>query len=270
MLNYDSIGGITGSFSVQTRRNSGRRGTIPAYIQVAAALRRRIELGDWRPTQQISTLEELEEEFKVARVTVRQAVDLLEREGLVTRQQGRGTFVNETVNDRRWLTLQTSWEGVIDPLRDSSLKFIKVSNPPALPRLNAGEGKLADEYVFLRSVQLKDDTPYGVVNVHLARRVFDRKRDEFRRHPALPILADMNLKISHARQSVVIGTADPEIADLLQLSLSAPTAEVRWVVRDASDIAIYVAEITYRADCVKMSIDYFDEAATPARRRKAA
>ena len=34
------------------------------------------------------------------------AVDLLEREGLVKRQQGRGTFVNDTVNDKRWLTLQ--------------------------------------------------------------------------------------------------------------------------------------------------------------------
>ena len=60
-----------------TIHSSDRRGKIPAYIQVAAALRRRIETGDWQPSEKIATLEELEEEFQVARVTVRQAVDLL-------------------------------------------------------------------------------------------------------------------------------------------------------------------------------------------------
>src|SRR5262245_11421524 len=121
--------------AMESLRNSGRRGKIPAYIQVAAALRRRIEVGDWQPSEKISTLEELEVEFQVARVTVRQAVDLLEREGLVTRQQGRGTFVSDTVNDKRWLTLQTSWESAVDSIRDAVPKFIEVRDPPLMPRL---------------------------------------------------------------------------------------------------------------------------------------
>jgi GntR family transcriptional regulator len=242
---------------MQTLRSSDRRGKIPAYIQVAAALRRRIEIGDWQPSEKISTLEELEEEFQVARVTVRQAVDLLEREGLVTRQQGRGTFVNETVNDKRWLTLETSWDAVIASIKDNVPKFIKVVKPPAFPRLR-DEGKLAPEYVYLRSVQLKDGVPYGVVNLHIAKPVFEREREKFLKHTALPIVAAMNLDIKRAHQTLVIGTADPEIADLLRVSLSAPTAEVRWVLQDSEGTAIYVADITYRADCVKMSIDFFE------------
>jgi len=253
-----------------TIHSSDRRGKIPAYIQVAAALRRRIETGDWQPSEKIATLEELEEEFQVARVTVRQAVDLLEREGLVTRQQGRGTFVNATVNDKRWLTLETSWDSVLASIKDNVPKFIKVDAPPAAPRLREGDGVLADKYVFLRSVQLKDNVPYAVANLHIAKAVFDRRREKFLKHTALPILAGMNLKIRHAHQTLVIGTADPEIAELLQVSLSAPTAEVRWVVRDDTDTAIYVADITYRADCVKMSIDFFENAAPAAIARKAA
>src|ERR1019366_1283471 len=104
---------------MQKLQRSDRRGQIPAYIQVAAALRRRIEIGDWQPSEKIATLEELEEEFKVARVTVRQAVDLLEREGLVTRHQGRGTFVSGTVTDKRWLTLETSWESAVASVRNN-------------------------------------------------------------------------------------------------------------------------------------------------------
>ena len=238
-------------------QSSGRRGQIPAYIQVAAALRRRIETGAWQPSEKISTLEELEEEFQVARVTVRQAVDLLEREGLVTRQQGRGTFVRDIVSDKRWLTLATSWTSVLELVKHNVPKFIKVVNPPPAPRLRPGEGVLADEYVFLRSVQSKENVPYAVVNLHLAKPIFERERATFLRHTALPVLAAMGLQIRHAEQTLVIGTADPEIAALLHVSLSAPTAEVRWVIRDESDTAIYVADITYRSDCVKMSIDFF-------------
>lgn len=242
---------------MQNLHSTERRGKIPAYIQVAAALRRRIETGEWKPSEQISTLEQLEVEFGVARVTVRQAVELLERDGLVMRQQGRGTFVNDTVNDKRWLELETSWESLLESIRPNVPKFIKVANPPAAPRLREGEGQPADRYVFLRSVQSKDGRPYGVVNLHLSKTVFEREKARFLKHTALPILADMGLDIKHAHQTLVIGTADPEIAELLEVSLSAPTAEVRWVVRDETDTAIYVADIIYRSDCVKMSMDFF-------------
>jgi GntR family transcriptional regulator len=255
---------------MQRLHDPERRGKIPAYIQVAAALRRRVETGEWKPSERISTLEELEEEFQVARVTVRQALDLLEREGLVTRQQGRGTFVNEVIADKRWLELETSWELLLASIKNNVPKFIKVPNAPPVPRLRDNEGKLADEYVFLRSVQLKDQIPYGVVNVHLAKDVFEREKAKFQKHTALPILAEMGLDIRHAQQTLVIGTADPEIAELLQVSLSAPTAEVRWVVRDETDTAIYVAEIAYRSDCVKSSYDFFDPPARPGSTARAA
>ena len=81
------------------------RSRIPLYAQVAAVLRRSIEEGQWDLGERISTLEELEKEFNVARVTVRQAVELLEKEGLVRRQQGRGTFVTEAAAQRRRLLL---------------------------------------------------------------------------------------------------------------------------------------------------------------------
>ena len=51
--------------------NTYARSPIPLYLQVAATLRRRIEDGYWKANERISTLEELEAEFQVARVTVR-------------------------------------------------------------------------------------------------------------------------------------------------------------------------------------------------------
>ena len=235
------------------------RSRIPLYIQVASALRQRIENGQWQPGQKISTLEGLEREFEVARVTVRQAVELLQNEGLVHRQQGRGTFVADKLQDKHWLRLETTWESLIAPIKDNVLKLIKVDNPPALPTLMKDEGKLAPEYVFLRSVQLKDGAPYAVVNLHLARDVYDRDPDAFVTHTALPVLATLSgTDIEQAHQTLVIGSADPGTASLLQVSLGTPTAECHCVVTDREGAAIYVAEIIYRNDCVKLYINLLD------------
>lgn len=241
------------------------RSAVPLYIQIASALRRRIENGQWQPGQKISTLEALEREFEVARVTVRLAIELLESEGLVHRQQGRGTFVADKVQSRHWLRLETSWASLIAPIKSNVPRMIKVDSPPAAPVLAEDDGRLAPEYVFLRSVQMKDDTPYAVVNLHLDRRIYDRDPEAFRTHTALPVLAGLDgITIAHAHQTLVIGTADPDTAALLQVSLGAPTAECHCVVRDRSGTAIYVADIVYRNDCVKLHIDLFGRAQSAA------
>lgn len=242
------------------------RSAVPLYIQIASALRQRIENGRWQPGQKISTLEELEREFEVARVTVRLAIELLEKEGLVHRQQGRGTFVADEVQNKHWLRLETSWEALIAPIKSNVPKIIKVDNPPASPALAEDDGKAAQEYVFLRSVQLKNDMPYAVVNLHLERKVYDRDPGAFQTHTALPVLANLQgIDIGHAHQTLVIGTADPDTASLLQVPLGAPTAECRCVVTNREGIAIYVADIIYRNDCVKLYIDLFGRSRSRAK-----
>ncbi len=237
------------------------RSAVPLYIQIASALRQRIGSGRWQGGQKISTLEELEREFEVARVTVRLAIELLEREGLVQRQQGRGTFVTGKVQDKHWLRLETSWASLIAPIKSNVPRMIEVKGAPARPMLSEEDGRLAARYTFLRSVQLKNDTPYAVVNLHLDRSIYDRDPEAFRTHTALPILASLKeVDIVHAHQTLVIGTADPETAALLDVSLGAPTAECRCVVIDKDGIAIYVADIVYRNDCVKLHIDLFGSA----------
>lgn len=235
------------------------RSRIALYIQVASALRQRIETGQWQPGQKISTLEELEREFEVARVTVRQAVELLQNEGLVHRQQGRGTFVADTLQDKHWLRLETTWESLIASIKDNVPKIVKVDNPPARPALAQGEGKFAPEYVFLRSVQFKDGAPYAVVNLHLERDTYERDPNVFLTHTALPVLATLNrADIEQAHQTLVIGSADPDTANMLQVPLGAPTAECHCVVTNRKGVAIYVAEIIYRNNCVKLYINLLD------------
>ena len=56
------------------------------------------------------------------------------------------------------------------------------------------------------------------------------------------------------------------------VALGAPTAECRIVVTDRDDVAIYVAELTYRSDCIKIHVNLLDReaAATPKAVRRTA
>jgi GntR family transcriptional regulator len=246
------------------------RSRVPLYIQVASVMRRRIETKQWLPGQKVSTVVELEDEFEVARVTVRQAVELLREEGLLRCQQGRGTFVAERPPDRHWLKLATNWDHLTAAIKDNVPKRIRADNAPALPELHEGEGDLAPGYVFLRTLQFKDGEPYGIVNLHLARSVFERNPKAFLKHPALPILGALkDLDVRHAHQTVVIGGADPRTADLLKIGLGAPTAECRCVVIDGGGVAIYVADIIYPSNVIKLHIDLFANSRRPRAASKA-
>ena len=203
------------------------RSRNPLYVQVAAVMRQRIESGVWQPGQRIATFDELVDEFEVARVTVRQAVDLLRKEGLVDARQGRGTFVSHHSQPRHWLKLATDWAGALDQIRNNVQTRMNVEEAAEPPLLGPEEGSLAPEgYVFLRSVQVTDNQPYCTVGLHLAAGCYRRDPDAFRRSAALAVLAGMgDIRLARAKQTFVIGSADPYTADSLGIALGAPTAE---------------------------------------------
>lgn len=70
-----------------------REGPIPPYRQIAAILRQRIDSGQIPPGRRIPSLVELEQEFHVARDTLRKAVQVLKDEGRVETVVGMGIFV---------------------------------------------------------------------------------------------------------------------------------------------------------------------------------
>ena len=73
--------------------------TRPLYLQLRDALAERIATGQWKPSKIIPNENDLAREFGVSVGTMRKALDLLEDEHLITRRQGRGTFVNDPAAD---------------------------------------------------------------------------------------------------------------------------------------------------------------------------
>src|SRR5262245_64365761 len=68
---------------------------IPLYYQLAELIKEQIRLGDLRPGDQIPAERVLSQQQGISRMTARQAVAYLVREGALVARHGLGTFVAE-------------------------------------------------------------------------------------------------------------------------------------------------------------------------------
>jgi GntR family transcriptional regulator len=232
-----------------------RDNPLPRYVQLASLFRTRIARGTWSPGERLPTLEALMKEFDVARVTVRQAVEVLAREGLVRARQGSGTFVTGRPRAERTLRLETTLEELAEVYRGDKPKLTLLEESSAMPSLAPDDGRPARGYRHLRRVHSRDGEPYCVITIFLDERVFARAPARFRRETIIPVMLDLRVRIARAQQTLRIGTADVETASRLGIAVNAPTAEVRRVFRNAAGTVIYLGEVTYRGDYIRLEMD---------------
>jgi DNA-binding GntR family transcriptional regulator len=70
-------------------------GPEPKYAQLAAILRERIASGELAVGEPVPSETELEQEFDLARGTIRKAIGVLRDEGLIVTTKGKGSWVVE-------------------------------------------------------------------------------------------------------------------------------------------------------------------------------
>ena len=78
---------------------SDRPSRRPLYLQVRDLLSERIAQGTWKAGSHIPNEMDLAREVGVSSGTVRKALEVMETQRLITRRQGRGTFVNDPSSD---------------------------------------------------------------------------------------------------------------------------------------------------------------------------
>lgn len=244
-----------GRLPVHTR-SVGTDAYGPLYGRIAMLMRQRVLGGQWPARSQMPTIEALMTEFGVSRVTIRLALDMLERDGLIERHRGRGTFVTDRGEriyririGRSWRTLREALEGT----RPRLLERVDDAVPVG------GEGldcALAPSYSCLKRVHVRDNMAFAVMYLYVDRRWYDRAPDRFNRELVIPVLTSMpDLRIGRAHQSLTIGCAEPEVAAHLGIPVGVPVGMLRRVICDTDGIAVYVGDLTYRGDMIRMEVD---------------
>lgn len=230
--------------------------TSPLYAQVADAMRVRIVKGVWPIDAQIPTLPSLAQEFGVGLITVRQAVQLLKSEGLLAPKQGQGTFVRGKPETHPRMRVETSLSKLAELYRKQAPRLIPLHEGFAMPQLDAEDGTLAPKYRFLRRIHASERQFTSVISAYIDERVFKLAPKRFRSETVIPVMMDLKaVKIGSARQILTISTAGEDAATALNISVSAPVAEVRRVICAPDGTVIYLAELIYRGDYIRVDMD---------------
>ena len=229
---------------------------IPIYLQVADVLRQRIARGAWPQGHRLPSLEELQQEFGVARVTMRQSIALLAHDGLLSPQRGRGTFVTGRPSAARSISVVTTLDQLVHLYRETQPKILNIDEGDAVAPLRPEDGRPAERYISMRRVHSHGGEPYCVIDIYLDEKIFRRSPARFRNQTVIPILTGMKgVAIAQAHQVLTIGTADLEVARFLGIAVNAPVALVRRVFQDADARVIYLGEVCYRGDAIHLDMN---------------
>jgi GntR family transcriptional regulator len=228
----------------------------PLYTQVADVMRERISKGVWPMGHRIPALDALCEEFDVASITVRQAIQLLKNEGLLSPEQGRGTFVSGKPLTHPRMQVETSLKKLADLYRKLNPRLIALEEGTRMPRLEPEDGVAAPRYRYLRRIHASGKQLNSVISAYLDERVFKLAPRRFRNEVIIPVLMDLpGVKIASARQTLTIGTAGADTAEALRISVNAPVGEIRRVFCSPDGTVIYLGELAYRGDFIRLDID---------------
>ncbi len=229
---------------------------ISRYSQLAMLFRRRIETGEWPIGEQIPTVDRLASECGVARMTIRQALDVLDDEKLIERFRAKGTFVRHSPREELWCAVGTDWSGLLRP--NYSAKIEVLSDIPNVPLAQViyQVGALAPAYRNLRRRHWRHEKPFLLTNLYIDERLRDRMTEEdLKTKTALRLVHDLpGMEIVDATQTLTIGAADVETASALMTTVNAPVAFVYRRVVDGGGVLVLVAEGIYRGDVVRFDV----------------
>ena len=222
------------------------RGSGLKYVRVRDYLRslvtHELAVGDAIPSERL-----LCERFGVSRMTVRQAVDALVVDGLLEREQGRGTFVAPTKMDLE-VRLASFGEDMRRRGMEPSSKVLAAEEVAASPDIADVLELLPGERVYyLHRVRYADGTPMAIEQTWLPSRLAPGLFDDGAPDSIYRELRRRGLDPDWGEDTVGAAEIDPEDADLLGLRTG--SAVLRLARRTfAGEVACAYSRSSYRAD----------------------
>ncbi|HKW65241.1 MAG TPA: GntR family transcriptional regulator [Candidatus Acidoferrum sp.] len=224
-------------------------GTVPAYQRIQSIIRKRIDSGQLQPGDTVPSERDLAKAHQVSLMTARHALAFLEREGLVERRRGIGTFVappkihfNKLMSYTEQMAARTLTAGakilLAQVVNDENEVAARLSLPPdsnilKLERLR----HTADEPFALETCYLDAAEFSGLLEAPIAR------------ESLFAILErDFKVELGYADEEIDATAADPRIADLLAIPRREPLLRIRQVIYSTKGKAIMYVLGFYRSD----------------------
>jgi GntR family transcriptional regulator len=224
----------------------------PKYYQLASILREQIEQGKLAEHETIPSERSLEEIYSVSRTTIRQAIDLLVRQGFLYREHGRGTFVSPQKLQKGISELTSFSEDMRRRGLEPGQKILDFSMLPAPENvrrhLELPEG---GEVLRIERLRLGDGVPMGLQTSFIALPPGQTvTREEVEQIGSIYRLLQEKFHLipTEADETLEVTLATPQEAALLQISAGSPLLLSERTTYSQVRRAIEFVKILYRGD----------------------
>ena len=221
----------------------------PAYQKIQGTILKRLESGQLKPGDMVDSERELAKIHRVSLMTARHALSELEREGMVVRRRGAGTFVaSPKIHFNRLMsyTEQMSLRGLTASSKLLSLKVLD-SEPEVAARLALpASGRI----IKVERLRLGGNEPFAIETCYLSADEFaDLTRTQLDRVSLFSILErNYGVEVSHADEEVDVTATDPFTARVLGIAAGIPLLRIRQeIYSNKGKIVLYVVGL-YRWD----------------------
>ncbi|MBI2524846.1 MAG: GntR family transcriptional regulator [Candidatus Rokubacteria bacterium] len=209
---------------------------VPRYLRIADALRARIRAGRWRQAERLPSEHALCRQFRVSRMTVRQALDILRHEGLLSRHVGRGTFTSPVPAERR-LRVIGSVEDMLALGEETWFKplerMLTAAAPDASAALRLAPGALVARFTGIR---YGDDGPFQHVTAYvpaaIGRRILEA--DLSATSVIGTVERELGLAVKYLEQAIEVMRCPRGTARLLAVAAGSPILRFRRTYFTAS------------------------------------
>lgn len=234
-----------------------RRGPTPYYHQISSILRERIANGDFGPGDRVPSEEELRKSFSVSRATVRQALQVLELDGLIRREPGRGSFVRGEPEKIAELKMTCLLEDLIALGIPATNKVSEIGIVSATRSIAEALGVARDEkvFTFLRVVVVGDE-PFSANRVFLPAEMQHCLRDSdlADAHLLRTLESKCGAVAVRADQVIEAILANGQQASLLDVDVGTALLSVTRTSFDQRDRCVEHSITLYRSDRTRFSV----------------
>ena len=229
---------------------------MPKYHQVYLVLREQLHEGKF--SQGFPGEVALMQQFGVARVTVRRALEQLASEGLISREPGRGTrALAPVVSGTRNLTAggqSAKLTGLLENLVSMGLKTsVNVLDVElvmaSLSVANALQLSVGDSVQKAVRVRSTSEGPLSHITTYVPASIASTfGRHELALKPILVLLEESGVKVGRAHQTISARLADVQVAKHLDVSVGSALLAVHRLIYDDQDRPIQWLHGLYRPD----------------------
>ncbi len=231
---------------------------IPLYHQVYTVLYQRITDGTYATGQQLPTEDELALEFGVSRATIRQAVGELVRNGMLTRKQGKGTFVVETSPPAVGQRFRGSLSDLIRETRQTGVRAVEIERATHIPPRIAQLLELKEPIgTVIRRTRVMDGRVFAyTVNFLPERHGRLLSEAELESGSLMHTLESKGVSLVGAVQSIHAQVADLQVSQRLDIDFGAPVLFVERLIYGLRKRPVELVQSWYRGDVYEYTVTF--------------